>query len=671
VRLLLIALLLGIGPVLAEDSQDTFLPLCGEDDALALDLLQRTQEALQEGRDDLAAELLDQLCSAAAHPVKGNRLVELEEGLLYQGLRARVQALIEKLPLDARRALAKVQDEGARLAGERDERPSDSELWLRFPAAQGGFAAGVHLLGVAVEGGDLAAARSYLRQLNRLHPVESAQAELAAQVRWLERLLDESPSRHEGSFAPPGARLKPHARAKLGGVAVPAAAFSPSYPVQLGDRLWVSTGSQLFAFDAEGAELARIPHYDAMASGPPEPATRFSALIHGGPGLAFAPLVLERWVARARLGSALDGRQDAAFSGRYYSLLGFDPDNSRILWWDGDPGPGGYQGQPGQPVGVPPGWELASPALLEVLLRSHVLASVADEHRVYVALALKSDEPELRVFAFDRGVSDRQRLVMRPAWPRTSYLLSAERPGGGGEDEAVYPEIAAALSLDEGGRLYCTTSVGVTVCLEKETGSVLWARRAPAAPGRALGFGRRNNRASAELDLRPPPYPAITIPVGPAGEQTVFFAGSQLLAVNADDGSKRWSQHNQGTSRLLVKDGLLLSYGGHRIVAFDKLNGRFKRVQPLNTERCSGEALDVGDVLLFPVQAARPGQEPFGNSSIRQLRLIAASNGGVVFQLGGRWDLVNERGALNVARTEGGVAATSRTQLHLLRWELP
>jgi hypothetical protein len=664
-----LALFIGLTPALAEEPQDTFLPLCGEDDPLASDLLQRSRDALQEGRDDLAAELLDQLCGVAAHPVLGNRLVELEEGVWYQGLRAHARTRIAELPQEARRALTKLQDEGARLAQERGDRPSDAEVWLRFPASGHGFAAGSRRLGAAVEAGDLPAARSYLRELNRLHPVETAQAELLAQVTWLEALRAQTAPSRPRDGPPPGANLTVRARTPLGGDPVPAAAYSPSFPLRIGGRTWVSTGAQLLAFDDDGKQVSRIPHLDQIASAPPDVSTRFTAQLQSGSGVAFAPLVLERWVARARQSSSRDGRQDAAFSGRYYSLLGFDPLQSKILWWDGDPGPGADLDASGQPAGVPPGWETADPALLEVLLRGHVLASITDANRVYVALSLKSDEPDLRVFAFERGVSDRQPLVLRPAWPRTSYLLSAERPGGGGEEEAVYPEVAAALALDDAGRLLCTTSVGVTSCLETETGTVLWARRAPPPPGRALGFHRRQGNQASELDLRPPPWPALTLPTPDGTVQAVFFAGSQLLSVDVADGAKRWSQHNQGTSRLLVKDELLLSYGGHRIVAFEKTTGRFKRVQPLNTERCSGVALNVGDALLFPIQAARPGQPPFGNSSIRQLRLIASSNGGVVFQLGARCNLVNEQGAINLLAVPGGVVAASRSQLHVLRWD--
>lgn len=662
---LLLTLCLSALPALAEEARDTFLPICGDEDPQALDLLQRTQAALQGSDLDEQAELVDRLCNLAAHPVRGNRLIELEEGVWYRGLREQVRVWMAGLAPDVRKRLAQVQDEGARVAIERGERPSDLAVWQRFPLSLRGFEAGRRLLAGAIEQADLPAARRTLAWLQALHPTQDLAA-LAEQVAWLNEVAP-LPTGDGRPGRPPGAVLEAYARIPLDAEAVPAARFSPSYPTMIDERIWVSTGSQVGVYDLEGELQGRIPHFERIISRAPEAATRFTARIHGHGRLAFAPLVLERWVARARVGSSRDGRQDAAFSGRYYSLLAFDPDRTRILWWDGDPGPNGF-GEDGGERGVPPGWELADPELLEVLLRSHALASIADRNRVYVALAVKSDEPELRLFAFERGVSDRQALVLRPAWQRTTYLLSAERPGGGGEDEAVYPEVAAALALDPDGRLICTTNVGVVSAVEAETGSMLWTRRAPPAPSRALGFHSRADQDASALSLDPPPYPAQRAETE-SGPLSVFFAGTQLLAVDPQDGSERWRTHNQGTSRLLLKDQLVLSYGDHRVVAFDAADGRLKRVQPLNTERASGEAVDLGDAILFPFQAAQPRKGPFGNTSLRQLRLIVASNGQVVFQLGGRWELVNERGAANATAIPGGVAVCSRTQLHLLRWK--
>jgi len=699
---------LAAGHAAAADPPRTYLALCEDEDPACLEALDALDAALEARDADRAARVADELLGFAALDGSADLLVRTGPDR-YMGLRAHVLARAGALPPPAAAALREVQDDGhGRVVADGEALPPAATL-ARFPASAAGRDAALALLARAFERGDLPVCRRLLALLERFHPDRRDAAELAQRAlvaafggelmaargaldelaaagvdpAVAERLEEAVPAllRARAGRERAGFQKAPPASSDLEHVATvglePAGEVddqlaSRCYPAAIDERVLVSDGSVLHAFDLDGERAGRLPLGAELPTTPPPTRTLFQARIRtwrgaGGEPVAFTPLVLERWMAGGRAGAPTGGeeaRGDPALAGRYYSLVALDPRDARVRWWDGDPGPRAEADDGASPVGAPAGWGRAGPELLATLRGGHVLDCAVDAARVYVALTHKADEPTVHVFAYAR-TGGSQPLVLTPAWERATYLFAVERPGGGStsDDDPVHPEVAAALSLDGEGRLFCATSAGVTACVEVRSGRLQWLqrtvppRRTPRVEPRRLGPGRDDEEGPEPVH---PPEPVRSLPT-PAGRLAYFFAADELVAVRAADGAWVWSQPREEATRLLTTGKVLLRYGGKALSSHDPDSGRVTGVLPRLADRrgCLGEAARVGDCLLVPIDDRRRGP------AVARVDLVA---GGVGLRRRGTWSLVGQVGPVNLAPTPGGVVAASAWRVNFLRW---
>lgn len=563
----------------AAEGRRTYVRRCQDLDGPAPGLLEDLEHALAAGAPaGEVAYLLDRLLEEATKPEARGVVVETTFGR-FVGLRAHVLERAASAPaavVDALRRLQALAAAGARRS------LGPAALLERHPFSPQAAEAARALAARAIASGDLPLARAHLDALERLHPDAAAAPERAA-LRLLagaaERAAAPAPSL--GSGAPAVAW-----RARFGPTADPAA--SPIHPAYLpaadGERVVACDGARALVLDLrDGAVVGRVPLAPDAIGRAPDAATGFAGRVATWAGVAFTPLVLERWL--------VPGRADQGdFAGRFYSLVAIDAARGRLLWWDGDPGPATSRR-------LAPGLADGPEPLVDALRGAHAVAAAADEARVYVALLLKSDEPELSLFAYERAGGATQPLVLRPAWSALVPLFSAERPRRAGADEPVAPELAAALALDGAGALLVTTDVGVVACVEVGSGEVRWIARAELDPRprpRAARFGPQ--------PLEPPdapPQPARLVD-GADGRHALVLLGQDVRSIRVRDGVTAWSAPKGRADRLLLADGHAVVYGQRELLILEAATGAPRHRAPAE-EHVVGDGVAVGRAVFLPV----------------------------------------------------------------------
>ncbi len=560
------------------------------------------------------------------------------------GLRAELCRRAAALPEQAARALAALQEEAATLELRTDRPPGDELLALRYPFAPSGRAAATRLLDAALEAGDLGRARLLAEELGLAPGARS--------------LLGPPAPRPAGEPAPEGALLTvqrierfEQAPEQQGGLP------SPAVPAWVGGRVCVSNGAELRAYDADGELVGAVP-LDPHAASRPLPSAREHAVAGWGE-LAFAPLVLDRWLAPGR-GEARDERgssRDGSFGGRFHALVALHAPSGRLAWWDGDPGP--TSPASGPRPGSPPGWDRAGPELRDLLARGHVLACVADEARVYTALALQGEATELQLMAYRRVGTAGQPLALAPAWPRPAFVLAAERPAGrSGEDRPPAPEVSAALTLDRSGRLVCTTDLGVVACFDAARGLMLWARRAPVEAERERSrFEAFRGRRTTPREAPPTRAEPAACVAPPNGARTlVALVAPDVLGLRPADGELLWRARCPRADRLAGLGERLAVYGGERLVVLGADGAR--QLEHPTAGAVRGRLARFGDTLVLPAERSRGA----GEYQLLQLRLRGADlrpTGAVPLDL---------REPFNLLAVPGGAVAASRRHVVFLRW---
>lgn len=652
-----------LAPCLAQaQPRKVYLRHCGADSRRLLDELATEADPVR------AAARLDALLGRAARPASRGLLCEVGPHTL-RSLRAELVLRLAAAAPEVRAALARRQ--GAAATALRGAGASPEKVLARYPLAPAAAVAALELWSDLSERGAFADALALAEELGPLLPSlregPAALARLAlaqaaagdpaapATLRALAKLDPERAAVREpavraalgrgaAASAGPrgGARLREVARRRL--VRTPATrAAAPAVATVLGrEAVVVADGTRVWIFDGEGVLQGKAPLGEASTDPlPPTAGLRVRPALYAG--LVFAPLVVERWLApgRARPGA------DPAIAGRYHCLAALDPAGGRIRWWDGDASEGGS----------PPGWGACDPAQRELLRRGHAVAVASDGQRVYVALTVKGEEPELWIAAYE-ALGSRSSLALRAAWPQAAHLLSSERSTGGSGDEPAEAEITAALVLDGRGRLLCTTSVGLAACVRTRDGELLWAQEPRPSPRARRSFRlRRGGRVRAVEE----PAPAVLVD-GPRGRVAVFLARAALVAARVRDGVTAWERPRGPAQRLLAAGGRAIAYGGVDARAFDaqgKLVGRAAFDLP-----CAGEAARSGRVLVFPTR--RSGSRPL----VVLERWILGEGGALRAPVDGRQTVLRaESGPVHLAPIPGGVVATSSKQAVFFRWE--
>lgn len=559
------------------------------------------------------------------------------------GLRAELCRRAAALPAPAARALAALQEEAAALELRTDRPPGDELLALRYPFAASGRAAATRLLDAALEAGDLPRARLLAEELGLTREARS--------------LLGPPPPAPSGEPAPEGALLTVQRTERFEQAPPQESGLpSPAVPAWVAGRVCVSNGVELRAYDAEGRPVGAVP-LDPRAASRPLPAAREHAVAGWGE-LAFAPLVLDRWLAPGRGEARHPGGapREGSFGGRFHALVALHAPSGRLAWWDGDPGP--THGAPGLPAGPPPGWDRAGPELRDLLARGHVLACVADEARVYAAVALQGEATELQLMAYRRVGSAGQPLALEPAWPRPAFVLAAERPAGqSSEDRAPSPEVSAALALDGSGRLVCTTDLGAIACFDAARGLMLWARRAPPEPAPRPRFEVFRGRRAAPREAPPTRAEPASWVALPGGDRTLAaLAAPEVLGLRPSDGELLWRARCPRADRLFGLGDRLVVYGGERLVLLGPDGGR--QLEHLAAGPVRGRLARFGDTLVLPAERASGG----GDYQLLQLRLRGRElrpTGAVPLAL---------REPFNLTAVPGGAVAASRRHVVFLRW---
>lgn len=707
--LLLCSLLAAGAPALAQASRRTYLHEARDQAPEAPGLLEELEGGAAEGDAQRAARAADRLLELTMDGARASALVEAGPHR-FQGLRAAVLERIGRLPPAAREALAGLQDQGARGLRLGDRAAPSELLARRYPCAGDGREAQLELMGRALEVGAQGRAQALRARLLSAHPEARADLRLGAHEAFLALLQGDpaavgtalqplrrrpeakalverleqarraleahprpapSPPGAAGRTPPPGSRLVERGSALLPPPPPVEGSYAPALPLVVGERVLVGSGSQLLVLDLSGKLLARLPALAESAAPSPPEQTRFMARLWARGELCAAPLVLERWLAPAR-GAGGGGGRDPSFAGSFYSLLLADPGTGRLLWWDGDPGPvplgaevaGGQDGS--TPLG-PPGLGRAPQALRERLRRAHVLAVTGDEDRIYAALLFQGDDLELGVFAWKVDTGS-QPVLLTPAWSAVTHLFAAERAGDlGGDEAAVHPEVAAALALDDTGRLVVTTDVGVVACLDTLEGDVQWLHDAP--PPRVTRPGGIRPR----LELVAPGPVAPPEPARQLGPDLVAFVhGDHVVGASLARGEPAWTLGVGEPARTVLLDPeRLVVYAGDRLLLLHAASGQALFSLQLPGERCAGEGVVWGDGLMLPVVDG-------GASRVRRVELRGARGrglpgGGGVLLLGSEWPCPNHRGPFNLAAASGPagpflVAASSR-RVSLVDWE--
>lgn len=692
----------------AAAQQRTYLRLAEERADEGAGLL-RDLEAQEKGGDhERAARTLDRLLELSMDPDLASCLVEVGPNR-WEGLRAAALRRAAKLPPAALTALGKVQDP---LATSLRNAPAEL-LVRRYPWSRDGATAAFELIGRAIETGAAGRARALRRGLLEAHPelaggarmatheallaiaagdaarvgsaiaaLEAApagagKAELIERLRAAQVALAPPRAPRLAPAPPPGATLVQKATALLTDRPEEAPpGFAPAIPVEAGGRILVSTGSMLLVLSAEGKPVARVPALSEWPATPPPERTRFAARVWTSGELAATPLVLERWPVPARAEGGPPGASDASFAGSFYSLLLVDPASGRLLWWDGDQGPGAPPGE-GQAARPPPGYVGPDAAhapgrgLLERLRQGHVIAVTGDADRIYAALLFQGDELELGVFAWERdaapqalpapaasGPAAPPPLVLRPAWSAVTHLFTAERQSeGGGADTAVHPEVAAALALDAEGRLVITTDVGPAACVDAHSGDLVWLHDAPPQRATPAGGPRRGGFMPAPPPTPQPPQPAVALP----GDLLGFVQGAQVVAVDPG-GTPAWSVTTGEPPRFLVQGERVVAYAGNRVVLLAGRTGQVLFESTLGGDRIAGEAVPSGDGVLIPV--VLNGIQPF----VRRVEIRQGGAGGYLV-VGKTWAVPHHKGPVNLALVGDQLVAASSRRVSLLAWE--
>lgn len=665
---------------------------CEDQDGPAARLVDDLDRALaRKAPPAEVAYALDRLLEEGCSPATRGWVVEVAPDR-FLGLRAFALERCRDLPAATIDALRELQ---GRLSANAARLSTPLDVARRFPFSPAGAAALRALLSRGLAAGDLGALRAHLEELERLHPREAGATERAAAAvaravdgdaagaaRALDRLRDLPPAddalraalvaRTEalvaavtsgraapGRFGPEGVAPVARWTASLDQPEDPSTETCGVHPVVLttaeGERCVVaSTGARLVVVDAATGEVrGRLPLALEATSRAPEPTSRFAARVAVWGGLAVTPLVLERWLAPAR---AADGARAGDFAGRFYSLVACDS-TARLLWWDGDAGPRVPPAER-EPQGAPPGVDDAPLPLVEALRRGHVLAVASDAQRVYVALLGKSNEPELALFAYERAGGSGQALVLQPAWSAPVPLFAAERPAHvSPDDEAVAPELAAALVVDGAGRLLVTTDVGLAACVDAASGELRWLVRPEPSP--QAGGNRAFRRPGGGVLAGPAPEPARLL-VGPDGPAAVFVVGDRVLCARLADGSALWHNARGRTSRVLVTESkLVVAYGEQELAVFDASTGALRNRS--SDDRACGEGVTAGAAILLPVREG---------AAVRLRRIDLQHQGvAVVLRRGPAIGLPDHVAPANLSLTPAGVLVGSGRGVSLLSWE--
>lgn len=699
--LLLVVAAPGPAIVRAADPPRTYVRLAEEQEGPVPDLLRGLDDALTL-RPDQAAVVLDRLLEEASAPAAAGWVVDAVPGTpgsRWLGLRAGTIARVLAAPPPVLEALRALQDRAAAGYARTAAGADPVNMLRRHPFSLEGAGAARRLLGRAVASGDGALARGMVRALDRLHrgatPSAGERANralacalsgdapgVARELAALEALPATDTKARADDLArttaaatallvrlaapsveepPAGARLTETWAAMIGdmnqldGAPAPALAVVPL--AGGGGRVVASTGVAVQLLGLDGARLGRLPHGRGTTSAPldlgavaPRPAVAGE--------LVFVPLTLERWLVPGRL-AADPG--DAAYSGRWLSLVALDLRGGRLRYWDGDaaaapPAVGHDDGGPS------PGMEKAGPDLLAALRRGHVVACAADAARVYVALLPKAKEPELLVFAYQRDAGGGG-VALAPVWARPVSLFASERPGQvNTEDEPVSPEIGAALATDGEGRLVVTTDVGVTAALDVCTGQLEWVSRA----ARQEGGVRRNFPGRARVEVAAvPPQPARIL-AGPGGPCAGALQGDEVVALDLADGARRGASSRGTATRTLVVGGHLLAYGPDDLQVIEPRTFKLRlRAALAPGAPVVGDLVAVGRTLVAPLRAG-------GSVTLRRFDLGLDQAIVAVRPVGTATILPATSGSTQVnlaVAPGGGIVAASAKRISLHGWE--
>ncbi|MCO5169121.1 MAG: PQQ-like beta-propeller repeat protein [Planctomycetes bacterium] len=675
-----LAALLAVGPAAAQgEARRTYVQRAQDQEGPLPRLLGDLERAqARRAAPEEVAYLLDRLLEEAAAPAAQGLVVEAGPER-FVGLRAHVIERCHDLPAAVVEALRALQGRVAAAPGRADD---PAVLVRRYPFAAAAGAAWRALLSRAMAAGDAAEARAHLAWLERLHPdqagVEARAADAllraldgdAAGARRALEALKAGDEAARQAAARAEAAVAAALRSRAAAPAIDGAAPAPRWTALIGqpddppadaclvhprlvrgpagDHVVASTGGRVVVVDAAtGAVKVRLPHLAEATSSPPDAQARFAARVAAWEGVAFTPLVLERWLVPARSARGAD------LAGRHYGLVALDAGAGRLLWWDGDAGP--HARGEREPRGEPPGLGGAPAPLLEAVRRGHVVAVAADARRVHVALLAKADEPALALFAYERAGGGGQALVLRPAWGAPVTLFAAERPRQASpEDEPVAPELAAALTLDGAGRLLVTTDVGVTACLEAATGEVLWLLR--PEPARAAARVRPLVRRGATPLAEPAPAPAVIAP-RPDGSGAVVLAGDRVLCARLADGTIAWSAPRGRTARLLLAGEHVVAYGEDDLLVCDAATGAVRHRGAPGDAVC-GEGAAAGRWLALPVR----------DGAAAKVRLAELGADGQVTRRA-LVPLPEHTPPFNLALTARGLVVASGRHVSLLAWE--
>lgn len=699
IRLAALLLLLPLAPARAADPPRTYVRLAEEQEGPVPDLLRGLDDALGL-RPDQAAVVLDRLLEEASAPAAAGWVVDAVPGTpgsRWLGLRAGTIARALAAPPPVLEALRALQDRAAAGYARTPAGADPANMLRRHPFSLEGASAARRLLARAVASGDGALARGMVRALDRLHRGASPSAGERANRALACALSGDAPgvARELAALkalpatdaaaraddvarttsaatallarqAPPGAEGPPASArltetwAALIGEAnqvegLPAPSLTVVPLAGGGGRVVASTGVAVHLLGFDGSRVGRLPHGRGTTSAPLDPSAVAPRPAVAGE-LVFLPLTLERWLVPGRL-AADPG--DAAYSGRWLSLVGVDLRGGRLRYWDGDaaaapPAAGRDDGGP------PPGMEKAGPDLLAALRRAHVIACAADAARVYVALLPKAKEPELLVFAYQRDAGGGG-VALGPVWARPVSLFASERPGQvNTEDEPVSPEIGAALAPDGEGRLVVTTDVGVTAALDVATGQLEWISRA----ARQEGGARRNFRGRVEV-VAVPPQPARIL-AGPDGPCAGALQGDEVVALDLADGARRGASARGTATRTLVVGGHLLAYGPDDLQVIEPRTFKLRlRAALAPGAPVVGDLVAVGRTLVAPLRAG-------GSVTLRRFDLGLDQQIVAVRPVGTASVLPATQGStqVNLALVPGGgVVAASPKRISLHGWE--
>lgn len=706
-RLVALAAACAAAAAAAADPPRTYLRVAQDQEGPTARLVAQLEAAKPDKPDELAY-LLDRLLEEGCGPAAAGWLVHEtkdESGReRYRGLREHAVVRALAAPAPALAALRGLQERAAERASTTTR--GARELLRRWPFSPQGAAAARRLLARAVADADAAGARAAIEALDQLHPgAEPGPGEPAARAMALalggdpagalkaaEALKAAGDAAGAGRVAAVAELVRsrqarpraPDASERLveqwasavadgdppEGEPAPAVALVPTAD---GPRIVCSNGALLRIWSASGERLARLPHLAAATTRPPDASARFLPRLASWEGTLYAPLALERWLAPGR---TAPGSAEAAFAGRFYSLLAVDPREGRVAWWDGDAGPRGPTG--GGPAGgveggAPPGLSGTTPGVASALRRSHVVACAADGARVYVAAVIKGAEPELALFAWTREAGRDQALVLTPAWPAPVSLFSVERAGQmSADDEAVVPEVAAALALDGAGRVVLTTDAGIVAAVDAASGDVLWLHR----PVRAGGGGMRGrNRGFQERGPGTvPPGPARFI-AGPRGPCAVAVAGNEVVAIDLARGDLAWASPCSSEARLLVAAGHVVIYsaapmaGSNQPVPALVIEGRTGKLRAQAPVFAGGppcgEGLALGTTLLIPTR------DPRGAGWLTIRRLDLEPDTGALRIAPPLAPLANLRGEAQLAATPDGLVVATARRVACFAWKRP